>query len=136
MILDTNHRVRMCNPAFERLFGYSLADIVGKAYGPTAGDSQASPMSRRRFGVLRRRERLYAKSRKRRRKDGTLVDVRIIRTPLVVRGQRIGSFAIYEDITTRSRAENAQAEGGRSDSAEFSKTPSREFFKLHRTANT
>src|SRR5271163_2456651 len=34
IILDTNRRARMCNPAFERLFGYGLPDILGKDIDP------------------------------------------------------------------------------------------------------
>ena len=51
---------------------------------------------------------MVREERKQRCKDGSIVDVRIIRTPLIVKGKRIGSFAIYEDITARSRAENAK----------------------------
>jgi PAS domain-containing protein len=29
VVLDPNSRVQMCNPAFERLFGYRIPDILG-----------------------------------------------------------------------------------------------------------
>ena len=45
---------------------------------------------------------------KRRRRDGSLVDVQILGVPLVVNGMPLGSFGIYEDITERLRAEEAQ----------------------------
>ena len=45
---------------------------------------------------------------KRKRHDGSLVDVRIIGVPLIVNGKQTGTFGIYEDITERGRAEEAQ----------------------------
>jgi two-component system, cell cycle sensor histidine kinase and response regulator CckA len=45
---------------------------------------------------------------KRRRRDNSLVDVQILGVPLVVNGKPLGSFGIYEDITERLRAEEAQ----------------------------
>ena len=45
---------------------------------------------------------------KRRRSDGSLVDVRILGVPLIVNGKQTGTFGIYEDITERGRAEEAQ----------------------------
>jgi two-component system, cell cycle sensor histidine kinase and response regulator CckA len=107
VILDTNRQVRMCNPAFEKLFGYSLADIVGKDMDPLLATPH-EPDEPARFGILAQKGETVRAESKRRRKDGTLVDVRIIRAPLVVSGKRIGSFAMYEDIAYRGRAEKAQ----------------------------
>ena len=44
---------------------------------------------------------------KRKRKDGSLVDVQIIGVPLVVGGKRTGTFGMYEDITEKKQAEEA-----------------------------
>ncbi len=46
----------------------------------------------------------YATSR-RRRKDGSLVDVEIFGVPLVIDGELRGYLALYQDITERKRAE-------------------------------
>src|SRR5882672_1410627 len=43
----------------------------------------------------------------RRRKDGTLIQVSIKGGPIVLRGQPIGYYAMYRDITERKRAEEA-----------------------------
>ncbi len=107
MVLDTKQRVQTCNPAFERLFGYSCAEILGKhinsAMIPAGEFDEPAKIIR-----CCEDEEIVREERKQRRKDGTILDVRIIRTPLIVKTKRIGSFAIYEDITARSRAENAK----------------------------
>jgi two-component system cell cycle sensor histidine kinase/response regulator CckA len=105
--IDMNRRVQMCNPAFERLFGYSLFEIRGRALEslvtiPGREDETLALLKEiKRDGILR-------SVCKRRRRDGSVIDVRITGVPLVVNGEQQGSFGIYEDITARSRAERAQ----------------------------
>jgi PAS domain S-box-containing protein len=105
--LDLNRRVRTCNPAFERLFGYSLAEISGKELETLiASRNDREEM----LGYVRRvmsGDIVRAVSRRQRR-DGSQVDVRIIGVPLIVNGKQTGTFGIYEDITERGRAEEAQ----------------------------
>ncbi|MGB0035543.1 MAG: PAS domain S-box protein [Candidatus Acidiferrales bacterium] len=105
--LDANRRIQMCNPAFERLFGYRQAEILGAdvdaIVAPPELCEEATNLSRRASAG----EVVRVKSRRRRR-DGSLVDVQILSVPLVVHDQRIGSFGMYEDITEQGRAEEAQ----------------------------
>jgi two-component system, cell cycle sensor histidine kinase and response regulator CckA len=105
--LDMERRVRTCNPAFERLFGYQLEKIKGSVL-----ESLIAPADKRdeMVGLMDRVTtgetiRLVGK---RRRCDGSLADVRIIGVPLVVNGTQTGTFGIYEDISERGRAEKAQ----------------------------
>ncbi len=105
--LDLNRQVQTCNSAFERLFGYSLTEITGKEL-----DSLIAPRGEQgeMLGLVQRvmtgeTVRLVGK---RKRRDGSLVDVRIIGVPLIVNGKQTGTFGIYEDITDRGRAEKAQ----------------------------
>jgi PAS domain S-box-containing protein len=105
--LDLDRRVRTCNPAFERLFGYTLGNIVGKALpsllAPRDGEAEMAGYVRRVMDgeVVRH-------VGKRRRRDGSLVDVRVLGVPLIVNGKQTGTFGIYEDITERGVAEKAQ----------------------------
>jgi two-component system cell cycle sensor histidine kinase/response regulator CckA len=105
--VDAHGKVRMCNPAFERLFGYPLSEIHGKVL-----DSLLAPTGEREEMVT-----LIARAgagevvrtaAKRRHRNGSLVDVQILGVPLVVDGKPVGSFGMYEDITERLRAEDAQ----------------------------
>jgi len=105
--LDTHRRVQMCNPAFERLFGYSLVELRGAVL-----ESLLAPSGKRdeMIGLIANTTagEIVRATVKRRRKDGSLVDVRVIGVPLMVDGKRNGCFGMYEDITDRSRAEHAQ----------------------------
>jgi len=105
--LDLERRVQMCNPAFERLFGYCSEELRGKVL-----DSFIAPPDRQAemLGLVERvfHGEVVRACSKRRRRDGSLVDVRIIAVPLVVSGKPAGAFGMYEDITEQCRAEEAQ----------------------------
>jgi two-component system cell cycle sensor histidine kinase/response regulator CckA len=105
--LDTNRRIQMCNPAFEKMFGFHQTEILGAELDPLVAPSEhvseASELTGRAAGG-----ELVRATTRRRRSNGSLVDVQILGVPLVVNGKRIGSFGMYEDITERRHAEEAQ----------------------------
>ena len=109
VLLDSTHRAITCNPAFEALFLYSRAEIVGQNIDLliVGEDSQedARAITRR---VLEG-ESTFTVAR-RSRSDGNLVDVRIFGVPLKAEGRLIGVFAIYQDLTERMRAEETLKE--------------------------
>ena len=118
--VDANRKVQMCNPAFERLFGYPLSEIRG-----TELDSLLAPPGQRHdmvtlIGRAGAGEMVRAAT-KRRHRDGSLVDVQILGVPLVVNGKSLGSFGMYEDITSAS-ARKMQSARRRRDTAAFSRT--------------
>ena len=97
----------MCNPAFQKMFGYHQAEIVGaeldSLIAPPELVDEAQWLSRRSGGG-----EVVRATTKRRRSNGSLVEVQILGVPLLANGRRIGSFGMYEDITERRRAEEAQ----------------------------
>jgi two-component system, cell cycle sensor histidine kinase and response regulator CckA len=105
-VSDVAGRIRMCNPAFEHLFGYHQVEILGvdldSLLAPAELSEEAADLTHR----VRAGEVARART-KRRRRNGSLVDVQILGVPLVVDGQRIGNSAMYEDITERCRSEEA-----------------------------
>ncbi|MGH9747015.1 MAG: PAS domain S-box protein [Candidatus Acidiferrales bacterium] len=109
VVLDLQHRIQMCNPAFESLFGYQQVEIVGAELDPLLAPrdsvAEAIELTRRSTAGDVVREKA-----KRLRRDGSLVDVQILGVPISVGGKLIGSFGMYEDITERRRAEQAQRE--------------------------
>ena len=108
VVLDSEHRVRMINPAFERLFQYSEAEIIGTQLddfiAPTAKSAEATGFTQR----ILAGEAVHATTQ-RRRKDGALVDIEVHGVPLLVEGKLIGVYGIYRNVTERLRAERLQA---------------------------
>ena len=106
VVLDKEERIQMCNPAFERLFLYSREEMQGFNLGeliiPRELVSEAESLTKQSLGGAS----VHATSR-RRRKDGTLVDVEIYAVPLVVDDKPLGHLGLYQDITKRKRAEEA-----------------------------
>ena len=75
-MLDSKEKVELCNPAFERMFQYSAKDIVGQPADGLIADGE----------LLEEARRVSHKTlggapcnitTKRKRKDGTLVDVEL-----------------------------------------------------------
>jgi PAS domain S-box-containing protein len=107
VVLDGNRRIQICNPAFENLFQHHQQELRGKDLDSLLAPSDLVDEAR----VLTERtaagEVMRANTRRRRR-DGSLVDVQITCVPLLADGRAVGSFAIYEDITERREAQHAQ----------------------------
>jgi two-component system, sensor histidine kinase and response regulator len=99
---DADNRVRMINPAFEKLFLRSASETIGvyaaRALG-TPEDELAQNVAR-----MARGQTVHGQS-KRKRGDGTLVDVEMYVVPMMSNGRFAGALGIYQDITQRKRAE-------------------------------
>jgi PAS domain S-box-containing protein len=101
---DPDGRVLSWNESAERLFGWSESEIVGRPL------PIIPPGPRDEFLALRRRvlqgETFIGLERVRRRRDGTLCDVRVAVAPLRdSSGKVIGLFSGVEDITARKETE-------------------------------
>ncbi len=102
--LDSNHRVQMINPAFERLFQYRPAEVVGRQLEEfVAPEGFASEVVEFMQRVLAG-EIVHATTQ-RRRKDGTAVEVELYDVPLMVGQELLGIYTLYQDVTERRRAE-------------------------------
>jgi PAS domain S-box-containing protein len=99
-------KIRMSNPAFRNMFGYSEEDCQGKSMDTllttceTYGDAAA-------ISKLVLSGRVVRKSAKRKRKNGELLDVEIFGAPLLLEGKTIGQLAVYLDISRRVQAEKS-----------------------------
>ncbi|MCE7859964.1 MAG: PAS domain S-box protein [Chloroflexi bacterium CFX2] len=103
VINDTQKRITVVNPAFERMFGYSQEETIGKSLeellslpGETENINDLS-------SVFIKRHASY--EGRRRKKDGTPVDVEIFTAPFFVGGEQFGYLAFYNDISERLKAE-------------------------------
>jgi PAS domain S-box-containing protein len=103
--LDRDHRIASINPAFEALFHYTQAEVVG-------GDLDefvATPETLEEALALTRdlHDRPIRGIGRRRRKDGTIVDVEFAGVPVIVDGERVGAMGLYHDITELEAARRA-----------------------------
>jgi PAS domain S-box-containing protein len=101
--LDT--RVRLWNPAAERIFGWSREEMLGRAGLPMAPPSKRAE-SEELFARVRSGESLNDYETVRQRRDGTLVDVSIAAAPIRDgAGRVVGNMVAYTDITERKAQE-------------------------------
>jgi PAS domain S-box-containing protein len=97
--LDT--RVRLWNPAAERIFGWSREEILGRGGLPMAPPSKRAE-SEELFARVRAGESVNDYETVRQRKDGTLVAVSIAAAPIRDgSGRVVGNMVAYTDITER-----------------------------------
>jgi PAS domain S-box-containing protein len=108
--LDLAGAIVSLNPAFERLFGYTLEEAVGRKLDDLINTEETlseavsytddAASGRPAHGIG-----------KRRRRDGTFLDVELAGVPVEVAGERVGILALYHDVTellqARREAESA-----------------------------
>jgi two-component system cell cycle sensor histidine kinase/response regulator CckA len=103
-LLDTQGRVIRINSEFTRMFGYGAAESLGKKVDalivPPDRQAESSAMDQK----LGTGQKISVET-KRRRKDGGLVDVSILATPVNLGNGQVALYAIYHDISERKRAE-------------------------------
>lgn len=102
--LNMDYTVRLWNPAAERLFGWRSEDVLGKPYPlvPAQGGDQF----RRNFAEMVLGTFPQGSEIRRKRKDGTLVDISIWTSVLRdTAGQVVGVVGVLADISERKRAE-------------------------------
>jgi PAS domain S-box-containing protein len=103
VIKDENQLVRFCNPAFEHMFLFTQSEIQGKQL-----DDLIAPHDRQEASQLSHAVHgggVVHTTARRRRKDGTFIDVELHGVNVYSGKSFVGAFAIYQDITERRRSE-------------------------------
>ena len=115
--LDNREDIVSINPAFERLFGFTASEVVGRNLDRLITTEE---MRREAVGYTRQAADDHAVKvvRQRLRKDGTLVDVEVLAVPVTVAGQRVGVMGLYHDITELLLARR-EAEAANSAKSQF-----------------
>jgi len=107
--LDPAENVVSCNPAFERMYGYTETEVVGRNL-----DALITTEATRQEAAAYTHQALSHKAVKliaqRRRKDGTLIDIEGLGVSVVVDGTPVGAMALYHDITELLSARRAAEE--------------------------
>jgi PAS domain S-box-containing protein len=96
--LDVGHNVVSCNPAFEQMYGYTQTEVVGRNLDEliTTEDTRSEAVAYTEQALERRPVKVISR---RRRKDGSQVDVEVLGVPVIVDGRRVGLMALYHDIS-------------------------------------
>jgi PAS domain S-box-containing protein len=93
------------NPAAERLFGWRADEVMGQQI-PTLPEDESEESQRRRLALASGAERMQAYEERRRRRDGTTIDVGVSAATLMdAEGRPRGIVSIYHDVTERRRLE-------------------------------
>lgn len=103
VVYDQKGRVLYLNPAFTRVFGWELAELTGK---PIDFVPEASRDETREAIEAAYRDGFFAFETQRRRKDGTVIFVRINAATYRLSGGATGGVVVnLEDISERKQAE-------------------------------
>lgn len=104
-LIDPQGIVAKINSEFTRLFGYTSFEIIGQSIDNTITTpeflAEAIGIT---SGVMQ--QQIVSIETKRKHKDGHLIDVSILVTPIIINDQIAGGYGIYRDITDRKRIEN------------------------------
>lgn len=107
--LDLLGRVELWNPASERLFGWSAAEVLGQFVPHLPRDHTSHYLAELRT-MLSSPDCSHSETQRERR-DGTLIDVAIWRAPLLGADRAVtGSMAILMDVSERKFLERALLE--------------------------
>ncbi|HWQ45767.1 MAG TPA: response regulator, partial [Longilinea sp.] len=116
VVLDDEGKITSCNPAFEKLYGYTSDEVIGKDLDSLV--TQPEKVNEAIELTHKVAEGAVHDIGKRKRKDGTLVDVEIFGVPIVVNGQKVASLGLYHDISDLMQARR-EAEEANSAKSEF-----------------
>ncbi|HEV2290534.1 MAG TPA: EAL domain-containing protein [Gemmatimonadales bacterium] len=105
VLADAGGAIQRVNGEFTRLFGYTADEVRGQSL-----DEMLAPHALTEARLLTSDSaggRTVRFDTQRRRRDGALVHVSIIGSPIVTDGRQLGVYAVYRDNTQRVRAEEA-----------------------------
>jgi PAS domain S-box-containing protein len=100
LVLDSGRKVQLFNPAFENLFQCIYQEDIGKPVADLFPNEKTLPEASAASGAASGKTRVSLITR-RKRNDGSYVDVEIHLVPLTVKGRVLGSLGIYQDVTER-----------------------------------
>ncbi len=103
--IDLRAHVRHWNPGAERLYGFSAEEAIGKSLFELTvfSDEPRDQIARMLAG-----EPAYQYETRRRRKDGSIIDVLMAISPWQLDGRVVGVTGISIDLTERKRVERAR----------------------------
>jgi len=108
--LDVEGRVQLWNPAAERTFGWSAQEVLGLPY-PLVPEGREEEFRQLLQEVVGNGATLEGVELRRRRKDGSSIDIALSAAPLLGDGDTVvGAMAVLVDISDAKRSEQALRE--------------------------
>ena len=104
IIIESPHQITRINSEFTRMFGFTPEEAVGQRIDALIVPPEYRAETRW-IGETLQKGQMIRLETKRRRKDGTLVDVCISGAPVIVDGTQVGVYVLYRDISEQKRAE-------------------------------
>ncbi len=114
VVLDNDEKIVSINPAFENLYGYTSDEAVGVKLD-TLITTEETLREAALYTQQVMNEAVHAIG-KRKRKDGSQVDVELFGVPVMIAGKKAGAFALYHDISEITRARQVAEEASRTKS--------------------
>jgi len=112
VVLDPEHRILSVNPAFEKLYGWRQDEVIGQVLDHllTTEETRHEAVA---YTVQASENRAVQGFGKRRRRDGSLVDVEVLAVPVLIDDERVGMMGLYHDVSdllnARREAESANS---------------------------
>jgi two-component system cell cycle sensor histidine kinase/response regulator CckA len=107
-IIDTELRILRINNEFTNLFGFTSEETTGRRLDQLIVPPDRYTETAWIGECVKTQSKLLLETR-RQRKDGSLVEVLLSSSAVMVDGKRIGAYASYRDITEQKRAEELNA---------------------------
>ncbi|MDD5642266.1 MAG: PAS domain S-box protein [Syntrophales bacterium] len=102
LVVDPEGKIRMWNPAAERMYGWTEEEVLGRSL-PIVPEEKVEE-SKELIQRILAGESLHGLELRRRKKDGSLIDITIFTAPLYdAQGQINGIMALNMDITEGKR---------------------------------
>lgn len=114
VIVDRENKIVSCNPAFETLFEYSEKEVIGCELDPLISPPELE-LEARELTQMAKEHSIHV-VRKRRKRNGELIDVEVLGVPIFVQGERVGVLGMYHDVTELLQAKVKAEEADRAKS--------------------
>ncbi|MBV7276940.1 PAS domain S-box protein [Clostridiaceae bacterium UIB06] len=106
VILDNKSRIISVNKAFEVLFQHKNEEVRGSSVDSILADYETKDAFEL-SNIVMQGKTVTAADTKRKRKDGTLIEVSVLAFPVILDTNQIGIYAVYKDIRDRKKSEQA-----------------------------
>ena len=105
VMVDSHGIIQRVNREFERLFGYSSDEAVGQSIDDLVAPDDLNEEARRVTSAVVTGHKQILET-KRHSKDGSVLNVSVLASPISVGEQVVGYYGIYRDISDRKEAES------------------------------